>query len=68
MQEDIIKQQYFFCAASIKDVIRRFKKIHYNDFSLLPDKIAIQLNDAHPAIAIVELMRILIDEEDLTLH
>ena len=68
MQIDIIKQQYFFCAASIKDIIRRFKKTHHLEFNLLPDKIAIQLNDAHPAIAIVELMRLLIDEECLTLH
>ena len=68
MQADIIKQQYFFCAASIKDMMRRFKKTHQRDFSQFPEKIAIQLNDAHPAIAIVELMRILIDEEELTLH
>jgi len=52
----------------MKDIIRRFKKTHSTEFFLLPDKIAIQLNDAHPAIAIVELMRILIDEEELTLH
>lgn len=68
MQEDIIKQQYFFCAASIRDIIRRYKKMHEKDFELLPSKIAIQLNDAHPAIAIVELMRILVDEEGLTLQ
>ena len=61
MQVDIIKQQYFFCAASIKDMLRRFKKTNLKDFSQFPNKIAIQLNDAHPAIAIVELMRILID-------
>jgi starch phosphorylase len=41
MQEDIIKQQYFFCAASIKDVIRRYKKTHKSDFEQLPQKIAI---------------------------
>lgn len=55
-----LKQQYFFCCATIQDVIRRFlKKNHL--WEELPDKIAIQLNDTHPAIAIPELLRILID-------
>lgn len=59
-----LKQQYFFCAATVRDVIRRFKKNNpdWNDF---PKKAALQLNDTHPAIAAVEFLRILIDEEKL---
>ncbi|MFH1760561.1 MAG: glycogen/starch/alpha-glucan phosphorylase [bacterium] len=59
-----LKQQYFFVSASIQDILRRHYKI-YNTYDNLPDKVAIQLNDTHPAIAIPELMRILIDEKDL---
>lgn len=60
-----LKQQYFFCSATIRDVIRRFKKMNsdWNDF---PNKAAIQLNDTHPAIAAIEFLRILIDEEKLS--
>ena len=57
-----LKQEYFFTAASIADIIRRFKSEN-NDFKKLPEKAAIQLNDTHPALAVVELMRILIDIE-----
>jgi starch phosphorylase len=57
-------QEYFFSAASISDIIRRFK-IDNSDLKLLPEKVAIQLNDTHPSIAIIELMRILIDDENL---
>lgn len=57
-----LKQQYFFVAATLADVIRRFKKFHH-DFATLPDKVAIQLNDTHPSIAIPEMMRVLVDEE-----
>lgn len=57
-----LKQQYFFVAATLADITRRYKKFHsnYNDF---PQKVAVQLNDTHPSIAIAEMMRILIDEE-----
>ncbi len=54
-----LKQQYFFVAATLDDILRRFKKRNKN-FSDLPDKVAIQLNDTHPSIAIPELMRLLV--------
>jgi starch phosphorylase len=60
-----LKQEYFFSAASIRDVLRRFDSQH-NDLKLLPEKIAIQLNDTHPAIAGPELLRILHDERGLS--
>ena len=59
-----LKQQYFFVACSIADMVRRFKQLH-TDFTLFPDKFAIQLNDTHPSIAVAELMRVLVDEEAL---
>ena len=55
-----LKQQYFFVSASLHDVLYRFSKSH-EGFDALPDKVAIQLNDTHPAIAIAELMRVLLD-------
>jgi glycogen phosphorylase len=55
-----LKQQYFFVCASLQDLLYRFSKFH-EGFDELPDKVAIQLNDTHPAIAIPELMRILVD-------
>lgn len=61
-----LKQQYFFCSASIYDIIRRYKKLHNDEFNQFPSKNQIQLNDTHPAISTVELLRILIDEEKLT--
>jgi starch phosphorylase len=57
-----LKQQYFFVACSIADIVADFKRTH-GDFALFPERVAIQLNDTHPAIAIVELMRVLVDEE-----
>jgi len=64
-----LKQQYFFCAASLQDIIRRYK----NQFGGGPqslrnfgDKVAIQLNDTHPTITIVELLRILLDHENMS--
>ena len=59
-----LKQQYFFVACSIADIIQRFKQRH-TDFQLLPERAALQLNDTHPAIAVAELMRVLIDQEQL---
>ena len=59
-----IKQQYFFVSASLQDIIRRYKKDR-DSFDEFPKKVAIQLNDTHPALAIPELMRVLMDEEDL---
>ncbi|MBI5245243.1 MAG: glycogen/starch/alpha-glucan phosphorylase [Elusimicrobia bacterium] len=59
-----LKQEYFFSAASLADIIRRFKA-HNPDIRDFPNKVAIQLNDTHPSLAIVELMRILLDEERL---
>lgn len=59
-----LKQEYFFVSASLQDIVRQFKK---NNFNLLnfPEKVAIQLNDTHPALAIPELMRIMVDQEGL---
>ncbi len=59
-----LKQQYFWCAASLHDIIRRFKKSK-RKWSEFPEQVAIQLNDTHPTLAIVELQRILIDMEGL---
>ncbi len=59
-----LKQQYFFVACSIGDIIRRYKT-HEAGFSGFPSKIAIQMNDTHPSIAVAELMRVLVDEEGL---
>lgn len=58
-----LKQQYFFVSATIQDILRRFKKTHGTLFSEFPNQVAIQLNDTHPAIAVPELMRQLIDIE-----
>jgi len=58
-------QQYFFVACSLKDIIRRFHKSN-TDWEQFPEKVAVQLNDTHPAIAIVELMRLLHDENKLS--
>ena len=63
-QELRLRQEFFFVSASLQDLVRR----HVNnerDIRTLPDRVAIQLNDTHPAIAVIELMRILIDLHDV---
>lgn len=60
-----LKQQYFWVAASLHDIVRRFKKAHRADWLRFADKVAIQLNDTHPTLAVVELQRILVDLEHL---
>ncbi|XP_032939456.1 glycogen phosphorylase, muscle form [Catharus ustulatus] len=67
-----LKQEYFVVAATLHDIIRRFKSAKFGsrdpvrtNFESFPDKVAIQLNDTHPSLAIPELMRILVDEEKL---
>jgi starch phosphorylase len=64
-QELRLRQEYFFSSASIQDILRRHLQ-HFADLSSLPDKVAIQLNDTHPAVAVAELMRMLIDEHGLS--
>jgi starch phosphorylase len=59
-----LRQEYFFVACSLADIVRRYLKGH-EDFGAFPDKVAIQLNDTHPAVAIAELMRILVDEKQV---
>ena len=57
-------QEYFLVACSLADLVRRFRR-HNSDWSALPAKVAIQLNDTHPSLAVPELMRILLDEAQL---
>ncbi len=59
-----LKQQYFFVACSLHDILRRFR-LRNDDWNQLPEKVAIQLNDTHPVVAIPELMRLLMDIEGL---
>ncbi|NQZ90134.1 MAG: glycogen/starch/alpha-glucan phosphorylase [Colwellia sp.] len=63
-------QQYFFCACSVKDIISRYElqfgQLNQENSTNFADKVAIQLNDTHPTIAILELMRVLLDEYDFS--
>ncbi len=59
-----LKQQYFFCSASLQDIIKKYKRKYGSDFSQFSSKSAIQLNDTHPVISIAELIRILCEHED----
>ena len=61
-----LKQQYFFVSASLQDLVRKYKEKYGNDFSRFGEKIAIQLNDTHPVVAIPELMRIFLDWEKIS--
>ena len=59
-----LRQQYFFVACSLRDILRRFRQTN-DSWDALPDKVFIQLNDTHPTLVVPELMRILIDLEGL---
>ncbi|MEM9302859.1 MAG: glycogen/starch/alpha-glucan phosphorylase [Pseudomonadota bacterium] len=61
-----LKQEYFFTAASIQDLVARFRR-EYDDLRLLPERVAIQMNDTHPAIAAPELVRILVDDQGMAM-
>jgi glycogen phosphorylase len=63
-QELRLRQEYFFTSASLQDIIRRHLQ-QYPDVTNLADKAAVQINDSHPAIAIAELMRLLVDEHHI---
>ncbi len=60
-----LMQEYLFVSATLQDIVRRFEK-EARDYLSFPDKVAIQLNDTHPAITIAELMRILVDIKDIS--
>lgn len=58
-----LKQQYFFCSASLQDMLRKFKAQFGTDFARFPEMVTVQLNDTHPVIAIPELVRLLTEQE-----
>ncbi|MDB6167008.1 MAG: malP [Lacunisphaera sp.] len=60
-----LMQQYFFISCSLRDIIRRHFRNPANSWQNFADKVAVQLNDTHPAISIVDLMRILLDEQNM---
>jgi starch phosphorylase len=62
-----LKQEYFFAAASVRDILRRFRS-EFDDLRRLPEKVAIQLNDTHPAIAAPEMVRLLADEHGFAMN
>ncbi|WP_419177067.1 glycogen/starch/alpha-glucan phosphorylase [Desulfosediminicola sp.] len=63
-KESRLVQEFFLVACSVQDIIRKFQKDH-RDFTKLPEKVALHMNDTHPALAVAELMRVLIDEHSL---
>ncbi|MFD1392660.1 glycogen/starch/alpha-glucan phosphorylase [Lacticaseibacillus jixianensis] len=60
-----LRQEYFFVSAGIQSIVTHFKRFH-RDLSVLPHFVAIHINDTHPAMAVLELMRILLDEEEMS--
>lgn len=64
-QELRLKQEYFLVSASMQDILRRFKN-QTDDWTKLPERVAVQCNDTHPNLAIPELMRVLLDDVDMT--
>ncbi len=60
-----LKQHYFFTSATLQYILKDFKKMYGRDFSRLPEKVVIHINDTHPGMAVPELMRLLMDEEGL---
>ncbi|WNV57960.1 glycogen/starch/alpha-glucan phosphorylase [Oscillospiraceae bacterium NTUH-002-81] len=60
-----LKQQYFFVSASVQTAVNRYKEHHGGDVRRLYEKVTFQMNDTHPTVTVAELMRILIDEENL---
>ncbi len=63
-QELRLRQEYFFTSAALQDLVRRHLRV-YGDLRSLPDRAAVQLNDTHPAIAVAEMLRILVDLHDI---
>ncbi|HEX7902043.1 MAG TPA: glycogen/starch/alpha-glucan phosphorylase, partial [Planctomycetota bacterium] len=63
-QELRLRQEFFLASASIQDIIRRYRRTQ-DTFDAFPDKVALQINDTHPAVAVLELLRILVDVEGL---
>ena len=61
-----LKQSYFFASATVQYILKDYKKTYGNDFSKLPEKVSIHVNDTHPGLAIPEMLRILMDEEGLS--
>ena len=61
-----LKQQYFFISASLQTAVNKYKKAHNGDVTKMYEKVTFQMNDTHPSMAVAELMRILMDEENLT--
>ncbi len=57
-----IRQEYFFCSASVQDILRRYETRYGNDFSKIPQAFAVQLNDTHPTVAVCELIRLLLQK------
>jgi starch phosphorylase len=60
-----LKQEYFLVSATLQDIIRRYRKGERRGFADFPSRVAIQMNDTHPSVAVLELMRILVDQEGL---